>query len=165
MKFEQANFDQAIAITNAWSFDLAVKKLLETKNGEWDMNRAEAAVKNYKRYMAVTKALGGVQLVPNGDIDEIWHMHILDTRAYAKDCDGLFGEYLHHFPYFGMLGEENRHQWLDVQSESASLWQKLFGESLYTGVLEAQKCPQVCPCHIDQVTSGSSHISSRQKAA
>src|SRR5262249_1560751 len=82
-----------------------------------------------------------------------------------KDCDDLFGEYLHHFPYFGMLGEENRHQWLDVQSESTSLWQKLFGESLYTGVLEAQKCPQVCPCHIDQVTSGSSSISSGQTAA
>lgn len=165
VKFEQAVFDRAIEITNAWNFELAVKKLLEIKGGGWDLTRAEAAVRNYKRYMAVTKALGGVQLVPNGDIDEIWHMHILDTRAYMKDCDELFGEYLHHFPYFGMLDEENREQWLEVQSESESLWHELFKEALYGGALEAQKCPQVCPCHIDQIASGSSNLSSVQKAA
>lgn len=165
VKFNQAVFDQAIEVTNAWNFELAIKKLLEVKNGEWDLNRAEAAVRNYKRYMAVTKALGGVQLVPNGEIDETWHMHILDTRAYIKDCNELFGEYLHHFPYFGMLDEENRQQWLDVQSESESLWQKLFGEALYSATREAQKCPQVCPCHIDEIASGSSTISFVQMAA
>ncbi|NLC37276.1 MAG: glycine-rich domain-containing protein-like [Alcaligenaceae bacterium] len=165
VKFEQAIFDRAIETTNAWNFELAIEKLLEVKSGQWDLNRAETAVQNYKRYMAVTKALGGAQLVPNGDIDEIWHMHILDTRAYMKDCNELFGEYLHHFPYFGMLGEENRQQWFDVQSKSESLWQELFGEALYSPTLEAQKCPQVCPCHIDQVASDSSNTSSMQKAA
>ena len=115
----------------------------------WGLQRAEKAVENYKRYMAITKALGGVQLVPNGDIDEIWHMHILDTRAYMRDCDALFGEYLHHYPYFGMLGEENRNQWLNVQTESERLWNDLFGEVLYGSDSAPQKCPQVCPCHMD----------------
>lgn len=165
LKFEKAVFNQAMEKTNAWDFKLAVEKLLELKGGQWDSSRAQAAVLNYKRYMAVTKALGGVQLVPNGDIDEIWHMHILDTRAYLNDCNELFGEFLHHFPYFGMLGEENRQQWLDVQSQSESLWQELFGEALYGPTLEAQKCPQVCPCHIDQISSGSSTIPPMQKAA
>lgn len=165
VKFEQTVFNQAMEKTNAWDFKLAIEKLLELKGGQWGLSRAEAAVLNYKRYMAVTKALGGVQLVPNGDIDEIWHMHILDTRAYMKDCNELFGEFLHHYPYFGMLGEENRQQWLDVQSLSESLWQDLFGEPLYGPTMEAQKCPQVCPCHIDQISSGSSTISLMQKAA
>lgn len=165
MKFEQTVFDRAIEITNAWNFELAVEKLIEVKNGAWDLERAEAALRNYKRYMAVTKALGGEQLVPNGDIDEIWHMHILDTRAYMKDCNELFGEYMHHFPYFGRLGEENRQQWLEVQSQSESLWQELFCEALYGATLEAQNCPQVCPCHIDQIASGPSNFSSVQKAA
>lgn len=164
-KFDQQIFDQALAITEAWDFDLAASKLLENKGDNWDAARVNAAIQNYKRYMAVTKALGGIQLVPNGDIDEIWHMHILDTRAYMKDCNTLFGEYLHHFPYFGMLGEENRQQWLEVQSESKALWLSLFGESLYGGSLEAQKCPQVCPCHIDQIESGSSFLASTQKTA
>ncbi len=165
VQLDKAVLERAIETTNGWNFELAVEKILEVKGGQWDLNRAEAAVQNYKRYMAVTKALDGVQLVPNGDIDEIWHMHILDTRAYMKDCDELFGEYMHHFPYFGMLGEENKRQWIDVQAKSESLWQEIFGEALYGPTREAQKCPQVCPCHIDQVASGSSNISAMQKAA
>ncbi len=88
VKFEEAVFNQAIKATNAWNFELAVKKLLEVKSGQWDLNRAEAAVRNYKRYMAVTKALGGVQLVPNGDIDEIWHK--LGTISFFKSRVGIF---------------------------------------------------------------------------
>lgn len=164
-QFDNAVFKSALTLTDAWDFELAIKKIVEIKDGAWDLTRAILAVKNYKRYMAVTKALGGVQLVPNGDIDEIWHMHILDTRAYMKDCQELFGEYLHHFPYFGMLGEENEQQWLTVQSQSASLWQNLFGEELYKANLDAQKCPQVCPCHIDQVSTGSSMIPAIQQFA
>lgn len=38
---------------------------------------------------------------------KFWHYHILDTRAYHKDCDTVFGHYLHHFPYFGMRGEQD----------------------------------------------------------
>ena len=82
-----------------------------------------------------------------------------------KDCDQLFGEYLHHFPYFGMLGDENRQQWLEVQAESEDLWQRIFGEALYSTTLQAQKCPQVCPCHIDQIGNGASTFSSQQRAS
>jgi hypothetical protein len=164
-QFDYAVFAQALKLTDAWDFELAKKKIVEVKGGAWDFARAEAAVLNYKRYMAVTKALGGVQLVPNGDVDDIWHMHILDTRAYMNDCQQLFGEYLHHYPYFGMLGEENQRQWLEVQSESAALWHGLFGEALYGAGQAAQKCPQACPCNIDQVSTGSSNALPLQEAA
>ena len=60
-RFEKTVFDQAMEKTNAWNFELAVEKLLELKADQWDLSRAQAAVQNYKRYMAVTKALGGVQ--------------------------------------------------------------------------------------------------------
>lgn len=143
-------FSRTMNIVRGWNFDLATQKLVESKPEAWTLERAEKAVENYKRYIAITKALGGVQLVPNADIDEIWHMHILDTRAYMKDCNELFGEYLHHFPYFGMLGEENRQQWLAAQAESEALWQEMFSEVLYQGSCDAQKCPQVCPCNIGQ---------------
>ncbi|WP_157268000.1 glycine-rich domain-containing protein [Azohydromonas aeria] len=153
-------FGRAMNLVSGWNFDLATRKLLESKPEIWTLDRAEKAVESYKRYMAVTKALGGVQLVPNADIDEIWHMHILDTRAYMKDCTELFGEYLHHFPYFGMLGEENKQQWLAVQTQSEALWQEMFGELLYQGSDDAQKCPQVCPCNIGQTGyAGATHTS------
>lgn len=164
-QFNKEAFDQAMTVTIDWNFKLAIEKILQIKQGEWSLDRAQKAVDNYKRYMAVTKALGGVQLVPNGDIDEIWHIHILDTRAYMKDCNNLFGEYLHHYPYFGMLGEENEWQWLDVQSASESLWHELFGEALYGLDSVAQKCPQACPCHIDQFGKNDARIDSLKQAA
>jgi hypothetical protein len=155
----------ALKVTSEWNFDLAVEKLTENNSGKWSAERAERAVLNYKRYMALTKALGGLQLVPNADIDEIWHMHILDTRAYMADCDDLFGSYLHHYPYFGMLGEENKEQWIQVQNESELLWQQLFGEKLYKTDNEPQKCPQVCPCHIGDTVLTASGMTSVQKRA
>ncbi len=39
-------------------------------------------------------------------MDEVWHAHILDTRRYAADCDCVFGEFIHHYPYFG-LGDKH----------------------------------------------------------
>lgn len=164
-EFNKVAFEKALVVTMGWNFDLAVEKLLEIKAGDWTEVRAEKAVLNYQRYMAVTKALGGLQLVPNADIDEIWHMHILDTRAYATDCEALFGELLHHYPYFGMLGEDNKKQWLQVQDGSENLWQELFGEQLYGTNNEPQKCPQVCPCHMDEITITASALTAFQKRA
>lgn len=149
MNFDQEVFKEAMSVVETWEFTLAVEKLMDSEPAKWSEEKCNAAVRDYKRYMAVTKALGGIQLVPNAEIDEIWHMHILDTRAYMKDCEELFGEFLHHYPYFGMLNEENKQQWVDVQNTSEKLWNSLFGEPLYKSGNSPQKCPQVCPCHVD----------------
>lgn len=149
MNFDQEVFKEAMSVVETWEFTFAVEKLMDSEPAKWSEEKCNAAVRDYKRYMAVTKALGGIQLVPNSEIDEIWHMHILDTRAYMKDCEELFGEFLHHYPYFGMLNDENKQQWVDVQNTSEKLWNSLFGEPLYKSESSPQKCPQVCPCHVD----------------
>ena len=139
-------FDSAMNIVQNWDFSLAVKKLQESNNKGWSESRALKAVEDYKRYLALTKALDGFQLVPNGDLDEIWHLHLLDTRRYVEDCHTLFGGFLHHYPYYGMLDEENKKDWLENQDFSSALWEKLFSEKLYSTSSEAMKCPQACPC-------------------
>lgn len=144
--FNHDVYEDALLVTNNWNFSLAVHKLCE--RDDWSEGRANKAVADYKKYMAITKALNGIQPVPNGDIDEIWHMHILDTRAYLKDCLELFGAYLHHFPYFGMLSENNRKDWVEVQSQSELLWESLTSEKLYSEQHVPSKCPQACPCQI-----------------
>lgn len=50
----------------------------------------------------------GESIIPHKEVDEVWHMHILDTRKYAADCENIFGHFLHHFPYFGMRGAHDR---------------------------------------------------------
>lgn len=148
--FQKEKFEAAMSIVSKWDFSLTKQKLQESDYAGWTEERTEKAEENYKRYLSVTKALDGYQLVPNGDIDRFWHEHILDTRRYVQDCAELFGGFLHHYPYFGMRGETDNQFWLSVSSESTNLWKDLFGEYLYeTSIVSAQKCPQKCPGSID----------------
>jgi hypothetical protein len=66
-------------------------------------------------------------LVPSQDIDRVWHHHILDTMKYAQDCQMLFGYFLHHFPYFGLRGESERHNWQAAVEQTQALFQEYFG--------------------------------------
>ncbi len=50
-----------------------------------------------KKFFEPTK-----RIAPSFSIDAMWHAHILDTRKYAEDCAHLFGDFVHHNPYFGM---------------------------------------------------------------
>lgn len=142
---------EALQKVGPWDFSLTKEKLLEPSYAGWTIDRADAAERDYKRYMAITAALSGQQLVPNGDIDRFWHEHILDTRRYAKDCFELFGEFLHHYPYFGMRGEVDNRNWVKTAQESNDLWNREFGEELYAVPGEENaggtpmKCPQACP--------------------
>jgi hypothetical protein len=132
--------------TSNWDFSLTKQKLLEPEYANWTNERIEEAEKNYKRYLSVTKALNGYQLVPNGDVDRFWHEHILDTRRYAEDCSQLFGGFLHHYPFFGMRGDADNSMWIETATKSTDFWNNLFGEHLYQiGSTEVQKCPQRCP--------------------
>ncbi len=143
--FDVFAYDEARLVIDKWDFSLMREKMQEPSHAGWTVERIDAAIADYKRYMAITKALGGYQLVPNGEIDRIWHEHILDTRQYSKDCLELFGGFLHHYPYFGMRGESDKSQWEDTTTVSDDLWTKLFGESLYSNQNSAMKCPQACP--------------------
>jgi len=148
--FDMSQFNEAMNLVKDWDFSLAIRKLQESNNKGWSEVRALKAVEDYKKYLAITKGLNGYQLVPNGDLDEVWHLHLLDTRRYIKDCFVLFGGFLHHYPYYGMLNEENKKDWLKNQEFSSVLWKELFSEVLYSENSEAMKCPQACPCMQDK---------------
>src|SRR4051794_13094372 len=68
----------------------------------------------YRRFLALHLAYPEMDVVPCKIVDEIWHQHILDTRAYADDCDAIFGHFLHHFPYFGMRGDGDAQALMDA---------------------------------------------------
>jgi hypothetical protein len=85
-------------------------KLAKNEHGEtWDKDKINEAELLYRAYLSLILASQGIDLLiaPPVSADEFWHQHILDTRKYMDDCKILFGEYLHHFPYFGMRGEED----------------------------------------------------------
>lgn len=74
----------------------------------WDVEAAEIAVGYYRNFLWLMRKYGHAHvLAPSTEIDEIWHHHILDTYKYHEDCNAIFGAYLHHYPYFGMRGDED----------------------------------------------------------
>jgi hypothetical protein len=67
----------------------------------WTCAEAQRAVALYKNFLAlhVMHAEPSLSLQPSPAIDEVWHQHILDTRAYVRDCQRIFDAFFHHDPY------------------------------------------------------------------
>jgi hypothetical protein len=92
----------------------------------WTEDLANIGEKWYKRFLEVNIRFPEHRIVPNLPIDMMWHQHILDTRAYARDCEAIFGEFMHHNPYFGMNGDALARD--TSFEETNAIYQKLFGE-------------------------------------
>ncbi len=88
----------------------------------------ELMEQEYRRYLALRLAHPDEDIVPCKLVDELWHAHILDTLAYHEDCDRIFGRYLHHFPYFGMRGEQDAQDLLDAYDSTLERYRVAFGE-------------------------------------
>jgi hypothetical protein len=116
-------------------------------DGQFDLAEQE-----YRRFLALHLAYPDADIVPCKLVDEIWHQHILDTRAYHNDCDAVFGSYLHHFPYFGMRSENDARALEDAYADTLDRYRQAFGEPPeFTWIAaEASKCkrtackPQNC---------------------
>jgi hypothetical protein len=63
-------------------------------------------------------------------MDAVWHQHILDTRDYHVDSQAVFGEYFHHYPYFGMNGPQDAQNLLNAFAETKALYARTFGEPM-----------------------------------
>ncbi len=69
----------------------------EVRGGlEWTPAHADAVEKAYKDFLK--ECLTADNLSPDSDVDNMWHIHILFTREYARDCQHIFGCFLHHAP-------------------------------------------------------------------
>lgn len=106
------------------------KKLMEPKpEGQgWSQAQVNEAEKWYRRFLELGVRYPDAPIVPNFPIDTFWHQHILDTRAYAADCDAIFGELLHHYPYFGLNGPEDAANRDAAFVETNRLYELHFGE-------------------------------------
>jgi len=59
------------------------------------------SIAEYRKMLGLVQAKPSAAVVPSKLVDLVWHAHILDTAAYARDTRRLFGHYLHHAPSFG----------------------------------------------------------------
>jgi hypothetical protein len=81
------------------SLDLSdiISKLVHQYN--WQHKHAVIVVHMYKNFLFLNAKYGEkYKLTPSEEIDEIWHLHILETKKYRKDCYAIFGKYFDHNP-------------------------------------------------------------------
>jgi hypothetical protein len=106
-------------------------QLMVAKTGpKWTKAKTITAISRYLRFLYLVNQYPSLQLAPSPEIDQVWHQHILDTQKYAADCHFLFGRLVHHFPYFGVRDQADRHALLQAYAMTQVLHLKHFGESL-----------------------------------
>ena len=74
----------------------------------WSPEKAADAEKWYRRFLAVTLKYPTEVTAPNEDVDEVWHMHVLDMEQYEEDTTRIFGHVLYHKPTFGQIDLTNQ---------------------------------------------------------
>lgn len=94
----------------------------------WSAQHIERMAQAYKRFLILLARYPDMTIAPTRDIDTVWHTHILDTRKYAADCQRIFGEFLHHYPYLGLRGDQDRQQ--HAANALHDLFAKEFGEAV-----------------------------------
>ncbi len=138
MPITQARIDELIqrgVLPEIAALDLEMIKMKMTHPNEelgWTPAQAESAELEYKRYLTLCVLFPhpAFSNVPNKIMDTMWHYHILDTRAYIRDCNAVFGGYFHHFPYFGLRDEADAQNLKNSFIDTAARYEKTFGEPI-----------------------------------
>lgn len=106
--------------TEPWAFE----NRLADQNS-WTLGHATQATREYRRFLVLTQ-LAGHEVCPSADVDEAWHLHLTQSRAYAQMCAKVFGRFLHHDPSKGGAGEDTRHR--EMYARTLQRYEQLFGE-------------------------------------
>ncbi|MCP4872503.1 MAG: hypothetical protein GY898_27750 [Proteobacteria bacterium] len=136
--------------------DLALvrHKLAHPDDGATPIDGAELdfVEREYRRFLTLLAEHPHSPLVPTKGIDRVWHAHILDTRAYADDCDRIFGHFVHHDPSLGVDDAEDIAKLQAMFELTAALYEARFGEAYAP---EASRCeghachvPSSCRCRV-----------------
>ena len=132
-------------------------KYTASSEAEMSVEQWDAAEQEYRRFLTLKCLYPAVALVPSKQVDEIWHAHILDTRAYREDCHQVFGRFIDHYPYFGIYGQEDYQELKNAFAHTVALYEKHFGA--YPGggnETQATRCqdhachvPTTCACRVE----------------
>lgn len=138
---------EALGKINSIDLTMVKMKLMDEEEGQgWEREYCDHIECLYRRYLCMLYLDFEAPHVPTIDIDLFWHQHILDTRAYARDCQKMFGQFLHHFPYFGMRGKEDAKNLNDAFEETKKIYFDLFGEHYCDETSSCKKCSCSSKC-------------------
>ncbi|MFC5462549.1 glycine-rich domain-containing protein [Massilia niabensis] len=118
------------ALISALDLNPIRKKLMHVESGEgWSLEQATTVETEYRRFLYLCKTFPNEPVAPLDDVDTFWHYHILDTMKYARDCEEVFGYFLHHYPYVGMDEENGSGERHNAGERMRELYESSFGVS------------------------------------
>lgn len=94
----------------------------------WSKKHAEEVARMYRNFLILKLKYPEITIMPpSDDIDEFWHMHILDTKNYRGQCDKIFGQYLNHNPSIDWDGSATEEELEHGFNTFLELYKKEFG--------------------------------------
>lgn len=135
----EPSLEQAKFYIYSLDFSLIINKLIKYEG--WIKKGAINVCQLYKNYLFLNKKYGNRYglLPPSDEIDSFWHYHILDTKNYQKDCLAIFGEYFHHYPYFGIDQKSNFNDLYASFQILQQLHYQEFGDFIYKIKIKKRK--------------------------
>lgn len=91
----------------------------------WTRSYTERVIKEYRRFLLLSM-VAGHRVIPSDQVDQAWHLNILNSRSYWQDlCANVLGKDLHHQPNLGGHAENTNH-FRDYR-QTLACYQKIFG--------------------------------------
>ncbi|TAJ25572.1 MAG: glycine-rich domain-containing protein-like [Reyranella sp.] len=131
MRRPTPSFGVTGALARIATIDLTRVMAKVRKEENWSAADAAHAEQRYRRFLAMRLMKPAFHLVPARDIDKVWHQHILHTMQYAKDCNNIFGAFVHHRP--GSTDTADLAHLRESFDKTKALYAECFGEDyVYT---------------------------------
>jgi hypothetical protein len=94
----ELSLEDRFKIVRAWDFSCVRKRVMKYASADFDIDKA---IEEYQSWMVLLSYVTDRWLyVPNPELDEVWHCHLIFTRDYLNLCASLCGKgsYIHHQP-------------------------------------------------------------------
>ena len=151
---------RASALIDELDLESIVYKLMHPEPGETAMTLAEADQLTglYRCFLKLCAWYPDEAIVPSKRIDEVWHLHLLDTAKWADDSVRVFGSVVHHFPYFGLRGPRDEADLRRSYERTRCLFRRHFGtDPAGSG---GPSCSTSCSAGGNQCSAGGCHQAS-----
>lgn len=76
----------------------SLTEILHKKRGKFE-NNVDKYIYLYRCVLKIAAMHPLSPIAPPKCVDDLLHLHILDTRKYEEDCERIFGSFVHHDPY------------------------------------------------------------------
>lgn len=97
------------------------------RENRWSQEFACRVVVEYKRFLYLCLAAGH-PVTPSDEVDQAWHLHLVNTRSYWQDlCQETLGQEIHHGPTRG--GEVENSKFIDWYGRTLKSYYQEFEES------------------------------------